>query len=76
MNVINLPSEDEPPGPLVLDHIYVTEGTSVQIVEDATNPSPAGEKNWDKLALSGLSLTALAAMRTTPIGLFESPLVS
>lgn len=72
MNVINLPSEDEPPGPLVLDHIYVTEGTSVQIVEDATNPSPAGEKNWDKLALSGLSLTALAAMRTTPIGLLAS----
>lgn len=72
MNVINLPSEDETLGPLVLDHIYVTEALPVQAVEDSPNPSPSDGKNWDKLALSGLSLAAFATMRTSPIGLIAS----
>lgn len=72
MNVINLPSEDETLGPLVLDHIYVIEGAQVQALEGSPNPSPSDEKGWDKLALSGLSLAAFSIMRTTPIGLFAS----
>lgn len=72
MNVINLPSEDETLGPLVLDHIYVTEDALVKDVEGSLSPIAPDEKSWDKLALNGLSLAAIATMRTTPIGLLAS----
>ncbi|MED8006043.1 hypothetical protein, partial [Pseudomonas aeruginosa] len=48
------------------------EDALVEHVEGSLSPIAPDEKSWDKLALSGLSLAAIATMRTTPIGLLAS----